>query len=142
MSSNKTLFIDISGSVRGFTEYWQQVKNYYCEHRTSISKIYLWDDNIKLTTQCELSNFINQKKGIGETKPELIAQTIVQNNIYSDIIIFTDGHVSDLNVAQIDSILLKTPINNVECYIISMCKPNLSVSCPFTRNNESVTYYK
>lgn len=142
MSSMKSLFIDISGSVGGFTEYWRQVANYYANNQSSIGSIYLWDSNIKLSNQTELLDLINKKRGFGGTNPELIAQTIVTKNIKSNIVIFTDGEVSDHNVAQADSILSQNPIDKVECYIISGSTPNLSVSCPFTRDNESQTYYK
>jgi hypothetical protein len=142
MSSLKTLFIDISGSVGGFTEYWHQFANYYANNKLSIGKIYLWDDKIRLSNHEEIIKLINNPKGYGGTNPELIAKTIVENKIYSNIVIFTDGQVSDLNVVQADTILSQTPIDKVECYIISSGVPNLSVSCPFTRDNESETYYK
>jgi hypothetical protein len=142
MSELKTLFIDISGSVGGFSDYWHQVETYYKTNESSIGSIYLWDNSIRLTNKTELLEFINKKIGRGGTNPEQIAQTIVQNKIYYNIVIFTDGEVSDFSVANTDNILNKTSIDKVECYIISMSYPNLSVSCPFTRNNESITYYK
>ena len=61
MDSNKNLFIDISGSVGGFSEYWNKVAKYYNANSSSIHKIYLWDNDIKLSTHNELYSFISNQ---------------------------------------------------------------------------------
>ena len=140
--SNITLYIDISGSVRGFTEYWRQVGNYYNVNKANIKDIYLWDDKIKKETPANLENYIACKIGCGGTLPIRIAEKIIEKQKYTDNVIFTDGDVTDSDVANADKLLNSKSLDKIECYIISNGNPKLSVTCPFTRNNTSTVYYK
>ncbi len=141
-SINKSVFVDISGSVSGFREYWGEIMSWYMKNRTNIKNVYLWDNNIIKSSLSELEKYCSQAIGKGGTNPELIANTLVKENIKNNIIIFTDGDVYDTSVQKCDEILKNFKIDNVECYIISQSQPNLSVTCPFTRNNTSQVFYK
>lgn len=136
-----TLYIDVSGSVGNFTNYWNNVDKVYNKYKNDINKIYLWDSDIKESTKENLEQIIKRKYGGGGTYPYLIAKNLKSQNIKNNVIIFTDGEVSDRDVQLTDQILDSHQIDNVECYIISQCDANLSVTCPFTRNNNSNVYW-
>ncbi len=136
-----TLYVDVSGSVGGFTNYWNQVEKVYNNYKNQINQIYVWDDKIQLSTKSNFESLINRKYGGGGTSPYLIAKNLTQQNIKKNIIIFTDGDVGDHDVQKADNHLGSHQIDNVECYIIGKSNANLSVTCPFTRNNDSTVYW-
>jgi hypothetical protein len=88
-------------------------------------------------------------RGNGGTSPEVVAQTIADRK-FINIILITDGQVGDYSVKTCDTILEnafkqnpKTKLKKAICYVIGgYSKPNLSVTCPFTRFCESVVYSK
>jgi len=139
---NISVFIDISGSVNGFTNYWLVVENWLIKNKKEIKNIYLWNTNIKKSSFSELIIFIKNKYGEYGTDSYNIAKILIKQQINNNIVIFTDGEVSQCIVSKTDNLLENYDIDNVECYIISNNQPNLSVSCPFTRNNTSKVYYK
>lgn len=134
----KNLFVDISGSVNYFIEYWNLVEK--VKNENTFSKIYLWDSQIKKSNLEELNQMIKQKKGYAGTNPELICQVLKKEKINDNIVIITDGDVNDNYVQKCDESLSDYKINNVECYIIGR-RANMSVTCPFTRENTSNVYY-
>jgi len=136
------LFVDISGSVSGFKEYWNCVNTFYKENKENINHIYVWDDRIDLISKCQFEEMIKATKGRGGTYPSTIANTIVSRKYNNNIVIFTDGDVSQSEVDKVETLLCNYMIDNVRCYIVSHSKPNLSVTCPFTRNNTSTIYSK
>lgn len=139
-----TFYIDISGSVSGFHDYWNYVEKIYKSYneKNQVGRIFIWDKNIKEVSNEKLESLIKSKFGGGGTVPFNIAKSLISNKINSDIVIFTDGDVSDSDVADVDSVLGSVQLDNVECYIISKSNPNLSVTCPFTRNNSSCVHWK
>ncbi|AYV80167.1 MAG: hypothetical protein Gaeavirus13_9 [Gaeavirus sp.] len=139
MENNITLYIDISGSVSNFLEYWKQVSEFYAKNVDNIKTIWGWSNKITSIDKAMMTSIISKKVGSGGTMPQLIASNMVEN---SNIVIFTDGQVADADVAEVDRLLEHKEINNVTCYVISTSEPNLSVTCPFTRNNTSIVYYK
>lgn len=134
----KNLFVDISGSVNNFTEYWNLVEK--VKNENTFNTIYLWDSDIKKSNLDELNQMIKQKKGYKGTNPELICQVLKKEKINDNIVIITDGDVSNHAVQRCDESLSNYKINNVECYIIGS-RANMSVTCPFTRENTSNVYY-
>lgn len=142
-STNKvTFYIDVSGSVGQFKNYWDKVNTVYLEHKENkrVGKIFIWDSGIQEITCVKLESMIREKKGYGGTDPSNIATSLIKNKINSDIIIFTDGNVYDREVQQTDKLLAEYQLDNVKCYIIGNNTINMSVTCPFTRNNNSQVY--
>lgn len=139
-----TFFIDISGSVANFDDYWYHVEKIYRKYleKKQAGRIFIWDNNIKEISKKKFETLIESKFGGSGTEPAYIAKTLLENKIKSHIIIFTDGEVSDSSVANVDRILKNTELNNVQCYIIAHSNANLSVTCPFTRNNNSIVHWK
>ncbi len=139
-----TFYIDVSGSVGNFHDYWNHVGQIYNNYKQTnqVGKIFIWDTTIKEVTKSKLEELIKSKYGGGGTEPNFIAKSLVENKIRSNIIIFTDGEVSDSSVALCDRTLESFPVENVQCYIIGNSSANLSVTCPFTRNNSSHVYWK
>lgn len=136
-----TLYVDVSGSVGNFTNYWNQVEKVYNKYKDQINQIYIWDDKIQLSTKSNFESLIKKKYGSGGTSPYLIAESLKSNKIKNKIIIFTDGEVGDSHVRTADEVLGSHQIDEVECYIIGQRNANLSVTCPFTRNNNSIVYW-
>ncbi len=141
-SNNISVFVDISGSVGNFVQYWNEVSNWYSANKSNITNVYFWDDGIKKGSCKDLEKMCVERKGYGCTCPNQIAKTLMSQKIKENIVIFTDGEVSDRDVSNCDFALSSWSIDNVDCYIISNSNPNLSVTCPFTRNNTSRVFYK
>lgn len=139
-----TFYIDVSGSVGNFSDYWNHVEQVYTKYNKAnqIGKIFIWDTTIKEVSKQKLESLIQSKFGGGGTEPVHIANSLIANKISSNVVIFTDGEVSDSSVSQVDSILGSHKLENVECYIIGNHSVNLSVTCPFTRNNSSRVHWK
>lgn len=138
------LFVDISGSVSNFTKYWTKVSKFYQENLRNIAKIFIWDNKIEEVTPVRFKEVISKKDGFGGTAPSLIANKLHEIRHFNNIVIFTDGDIGDSEVQRTDQLLKGLDINNISCYIISQnltSQINLSVVCPFTRNNTSSIYY-
>jgi hypothetical protein len=136
-----SLFIDVSGSVGGFTEYWSIVKKVYEENKDNIENYYFWDNCIEKVSTEKVEEFISKKTGRGGTCPNYVADEIVKKNI-SKIILLTDGEVSDSSVSHCDTILKEYKLSESKCYIISNSNCNMSVTCPFVRNCKSQVFFK
>ena len=136
-----SLFIDVSGSVGGFTNYWDVVNKVYQENKNNIGKYYFWDDKIKQVTVTEVEKFISNKTGVGGTCPEVVAKQISISK-ETKIILLTDGEVSDSSVSKCDTFLENYKLDESICYIVSKYNCNMSVTCPFTRNCKSKVYFK
>ena len=142
-SESVTLYIDVSGSVQNFAAYWEHVEKLIKSYENNnINKIFIWDDVIKEVTLEELYKIIRTRYGRGGTYPYLIADSLKKNQIYSNIVIVTDGDVSNNEVEKTDKLLSSVQLDDVSCHIIGQSSCNLSVTCAFTRNNNSVVYYK
>lgn len=137
-----TLYVDVSGSVGSFQEYWKRVNDYYTNNKSNIKDIYIWDDKIEKSTFSNFEQYITKRIGRGGTYPIKIVEKIIETKNFNNLVIFTDGEVNDGDVANADKLLISYPLNNVECYIISNGNPKLSVTCPFTRDNTSKIFYK
>ncbi len=146
LNNKYSFYIDVSGSVGSFDDYWNHVNKVYKQYdeKNQVGKIFIWDTDIKEITKQKLESLIKSRFGGGGTEPVFIAKSLVSNKINSDVIIFTDGDVTDSSVAKVDLIFSQShwQIDNVECYIIGNSSANLSVTCPFTRNNSSRVHWK
>jgi hypothetical protein len=134
MSTNNqnkfTFYIDVSGSVGRFYDYWNHVEQIYNKYNKTnqVGRIFIWDSAIQEVNQDKLEELIKSKYGGGGTEPNYIAKSLIDNQINSNIIIFTDGDVSDYSVTTCDKTLESYPIENVQCYIIGNSNANLSVT--------------
>jgi hypothetical protein len=140
------LFVDNSGSVGNCTHYWETVSSILLEYAKDIQHYYFWNSNCRITTKKEFENWVITKRGTGGTSPEHVAEEIAKKQ-YANIILVTDGEVSDHDVRRCDNILEQVKqLNNFRikkaiCYVIgSYSEPNLSVTCPFTRFSESKVF--
>ena len=97
---------------------------------------------MKQSIEKKLELMIKNQQGYDGTDSTLIAQNLVDNKISSNIIIFTDGEVSQEVVQKTDEKLRNYELDNIDCYIIGKNSVNMSVTCPFTRNNNSRVYSK
>lgn len=134
-----TLYIDVSGSVQNFEAYWVYVEELVKSYK-NIGTIFIWDNLIKEVSLAELHKIIKSRYGRGGTSPYLIANSLKNNGIYNNIVITTDGDVSTSEVEKADNLLTSVQLDNVSCHIIGQSTCNLSVTCAFTRNNNSEQY--
>ena len=106
--------------------------------------IYNWGSNyIKLTKEQLFSN-LEEKKYLGGTKPELIAEiiNIERENKCRHLMIITDGQVSEKDIKNSDKKMdeIKYKFDYVTIYIIGA--GDLSVGAPFCRKTPNKTYFK
>jgi len=133
----KVIAVDISGSVSGSIRYWSVVREVYDKHEdlTEPITIVLWDTKATIVELPALKKFWETKRGCGGTKPYCFLQLLPED--ITTLVLLTDGQVNQTDIDVIDQNNLR--ITNVECHIIDN-NPNLSVTCPFTRNNNAVVY--
>jgi hypothetical protein len=107
-----------------------------------VSNYFAWDDGIKEVNKKAMEQQISTKRGGGGTSPEVVAREMIKKN-YKNLILITDGQISDSSVKNCDSILNNYKFNKSICYIIESAHNshlNMSVTCAFTRNCESEVY--
>ena len=142
--------IDISGSVTRFNHYWNVVKHVIHLYRSRYAAnelVFLqWDNDARVVTYSVVQDLIATQKGYGGTEPHCILETMARLDASSyELCLITDGEVVQNSVNRCDQILQDyrlVQLSRVECHIVN-ANPNLSVSCPFTRNGEcKVTTYR
>jgi hypothetical protein len=142
--TNTIIYIDISGSVSDFLNYWNKVDEIVSLNKDAF--FFVWDTEIKEISYKEILIYIQNKKGYGGTKISSVASSIINKN-FSDknIIIITDGEVSAVDVKSSEFILKDFNIKDVECHIIKsyVYSDDIDISVPlaFMRNNTSKLYY-
>ena len=142
--SDTIIYIDISGSVSDFLNYWNKVDEIVSLNKDAF--FFVWDTEIKEISYKEILKYIENKKGYGGTKISSVASSII-NKKFSDknIIIITDGEVSAVDVKSSEFILKDFNIKEVECHIIKsyVYSDDIDISVPlaFMRNNTSKLYY-
>jgi len=142
--TNTIIYIDISGSVTDFLNYWNKVDEIVSLNKDAF--FFVWDTEIKEISYKEILIYIQNKKGYGGTKISSVASSIINKN-FSDknIIIITDGEVSAGDVKSSEFILKDFNIKDVECHIIKsyVYSDDIDISVPlaFMRNNTSKLYY-
>ena len=142
--SDTIIYIDISGSVTGFLNYWEKVDEIVSLNKEA--KFFIWDIESKEISYNELLTYIKNKKGFGGTNISCVASSII-NRSFNDknIIIITDGEVPANYVKSSEMILKDFNIKDVECHIIKsyVYSDDIDISVPlaFMRNNTSKLYY-
>ena len=142
--SDTIIYIDISGSVTTFTNYWNKVDEIVSLNKDAF--FFVWDTEIKESSYNEILKYIEKKQGYGGTKISCVASSIINKNFNDkNIIIITDGEVQASDVKSSEMILNDFNIKEVECYIIksSVYSGDIDISVPlaFMRNNTSKLYY-
>jgi hypothetical protein len=135
---SKTLVAyDCSGSTGGSYIYHEKTQNIV---RTLIDnnedfRIILWDNQWKEASIQALQQINNAKTGFGGTDVSRVADAILQLDFTGKLIIITDGQVSTRDIDRCDYLLEgQLRFTHVDVYLIETCgRPNMSVSCPFTR---------
>lgn len=129
--------VDFSGSTYGSFEYWRRVIEIIEENPNA--DYILWDHESKFIEKKELKEIAISRRGNGGTKPSKFIPLIKE---YKNIIIITDGQVSDEEVENCDKLIsefkLKFNFVNVIFVKVGRGEINLSVSAPFTRNTSFI----
>jgi hypothetical protein len=142
--TNTIIYIDISGSVTTFTNYWNKVDEIVSLNKDAF--FFVWDTEIKEISYKEILTYIEKKQGYGGTKISSVASSIINKNFNDKkIIIITDGEVPAGDVKSSEFILKDFNIKEVECHIIKSYaySDDIDISVPlaFMRNNTSKLYY-
>ena len=142
--TNTIIYIDISGSVSNFLNYWNKVDEIVSLNKDAI--FFVWDTEIKEISYNEILTYIKNKQGYGGTKISCVASSIINKNFNDkNIIIITDGEVPAGDVKSSEFILKDFNIKEVECHIIKSYaySDDIDISVPlaFMRNNTSKLYY-
>ncbi|CAL6113701.1 Conserved_hypothetical protein [Hexamita inflata] len=122
---------DFSGSTSGATEY-HTVARQLLESLPNETKFVLWDDKFEFVDRAKIINVINSHQGRGGTYPTQIVKACEQINFSGELIILTDGDVS--NVDEADQLIQQLGMNftKVTVHIVNR-NPNISVCAPFIR---------
>ena len=132
----KTLFaFDNSGSIRGNTVYFNEIKRIVQKYSKNGDKYFLWDDRYEEKTKSEIEKWIQNKRGSGGTSSEKIAEiSNISPNHREHLIIVTDGRVGEGHIRQSDILMNKYNIQFqfVSVYVVGS-GGNLSVGAPFCR---------
>ena len=134
--------IDTSGSVSRNVAYWRIVDTIHTAYKQEYPNLtyVMWDSKHKVCDENEYKRHQLHQLGAGGTNPVEIVKACRSAHITKNICIITDGEVGASEVATADAELQKwKPLENVFCHIINT-RPNLSVSCPFTRGNTSCVF--
>jgi hypothetical protein len=140
--NNTVIYIDISGSVHNFLNYWNKVNEIVSLNKYAL--FFVWNIVVKELTYNDILTFIENKKGYGGTKISCVASSIITNNFNDkNIIIITDGQVAASDVTSSEILLNNFNIKEVECHIININSDIINISVPlaFMRNNTSKLYY-
>ena len=142
--SDTIIYIDISGSVTGFINYWDNVDKIVSLNKNA--KFFIWDVETKEISYNDILIYIKNKKGFGGTNISCVASSIINKNFNDkNIIIITDGEVPANYVKSSELILKGFNIKDVECHIIKsyVYSDDIDISVPlaFMRNNTSKLYY-
>jgi len=142
--SDTIIYIDISGSVTGFINYWDKVNEIVSLNKNA--KFFIWDVETKEISYNDILIYIKNKKGFGGTNISCVASSIINKNFNDkNIIIITDGEVPANYVKSSELILKDFNIKVVECHIIKsyVYSDDIDISVPlaFMRNNTSKLYY-
>jgi hypothetical protein len=142
--SDTIIYIDISGSVTGFINYWDKVNEIVSLNKNA--KFFIWDVETKEISYNDILIYIKNKKGFGGTNISCVASSIINKNFNDkNIIIITDGEVPANYVKSSELILKDFNIKDVECHIIKsyVYSDDIDISVPlaFMRNNTSKLYY-
>jgi hypothetical protein len=85
------IFVDNSGSVSGCASYWQTVSEVLVQYAKDITYYFFWGSECQISSKKQFEETILNKRGAGGgTRPETVAQTIV-NNKFINFILITDG---------------------------------------------------
>ena len=88
------IFLDDSGSVGGFVNYWRVVGEILEEYGRKISHYYLWDHRTRPSSKKEFEESIAQMRGNGGNEAHLVASEIIEKK-FTNIILITDGEIMD-----------------------------------------------
>lgn len=133
--------IDTSGSVYDNDLYWKIVSDIYNKEKDQPAGVtyVLWDTYSIVVSKIEVGICIKEKHGQRGTSPSTIVPVVTQLTPKpARFILITDGAVSATEVDMVDGVITKLgcSFEKVECHIIHP-RPDLSVTCPFTRNTVS-----
>jgi hypothetical protein len=141
------IFLDDSGSVSGFINYWLIVTQILAEYGDKISHYYLWHHDTRLSSREQFEELIAKGRSSGGNEAWKVAEEIVAQR-HRNIILITDGEIMAYDVEKCDQTLEKAKnegfqIHKAVCYTLGRWNdPNMSVTCAFTRYGESKVFSK
>lgn len=133
-ASVPTLFAyDCSGSTGGRRGYHSIAQRILSELPAG-AQIVTWDDKWDVVTRHELDAINAGMRGYGGTAPVKIAEAAAVLGFRGHLVILTDGEVSQGDVEAADKAMRELNLHfaSTKVHIVGP-RPNLSVSCPFTR---------
>jgi len=96
--NNTVIYIDISGSVHNFYNYWSKVHEIVSLNKNAL--FFVWDTVIKQLTYNDILTYIENKKGYGGTEISCVASSIITNNFNDKNIIISEIDKSELIYGQ------------------------------------------
>ena len=130
--------IDVSGSVSNNAAYWASVKTIVTDAVSRYGEdnviFILWGTRASVLSYNEVQKNIISMRSHGGTDPTCFANNVMLPT-GTDLIIITDGGVSQSHINTCDNIVNNRYFSNVIVHIKQTRQvPDLSISAPFTRN--------
>ena len=133
------MFIDNSGSTSGVKDYWSRVKMVIYDQNENV-EVYLWNTIVcSVVTRSEALKLCDLMSGGGGTSPQCFIPVMKTLSPDTDVIIITDGDISESDVKQCTELLSSsTKFKEIVLYLFGR-GANLSVAAAFRQRTECFT---
>jgi hypothetical protein len=134
---------DYSGSTEECAFYHDTVQRVLVQYEPY--SVVLWDHSLKISTPKQLAGINRTRDGRGGTRPILVAQHCVENQVRGHLILITDGQILPRHVEELDTYLESNPmqITHLDCFLIQTVenhKLDATVIAPFIRRFPHVVF--
>jgi hypothetical protein len=135
-SQSRLVAYDYSGSTETIAFYHDTVQRIL--HQYEPYDVILWDNQLEVSNARALKQINRQRDGRGGTRPQVVAQYCVENQITGELILITDGQILPRHTEELDNYLNRNAmaISSLECYLIQTAAEDhldATVIAPFIR---------
>jgi hypothetical protein len=99
----KLVAYDYSGSTEGCAFYHDTVRRVLFQYEPY--SVVLWDNRLQVSTPKQLAGINRTRHGRGGTRPILVAQHCIENQVRGHLILITDGQILPRHVEALDTYL-------------------------------------
>jgi hypothetical protein len=127
---------DYSGSTETIEFYHNTVQRVLVQYEPY--SVVLWDNRLEVSTPRALKQINRSRDGRGGTRPLVVAQYCVEQQIHGQLILITDGQILPRHVEELDNFLNMNQmhISSLDCFLIQTAeddKLDATVIAPFIR---------
>jgi hypothetical protein len=135
-SETRLVAYDYSGSTETIAFYHDTVQRILVQYEPY--DVVLWDNRLEVSNARELKQINRTRDGRGGTRPLVVAQHCVQQQVRGQLILITDGQILPRHVEELDEFLANNPmqLSSLDCFLIQTAeddKLDATVIAPFIR---------